>query len=117
MTALATRIKISKSILSTWKYNLLKDLIWRPRRSHYVEAQEIFTQGRELEFSHRIATKHIDKGLFYSDAEFKIDALRFHWEIVCRSEGIMPGTASSDRQMEQISKLKTSGHFIQDFRD
>jgi hypothetical protein len=37
-------------------------------------------------------------------------------EIVCRSEGIMPGTALSDAQMEQINKFKASWHFIQDSR-
>jgi hypothetical protein len=116
MTALAKRTKIGKSTLSTWKHNLLSDPTWRPKREHYGEAHQIFTREQEIELSTRIATNYIDKGLFYSDTEFKIDALRFHKEIVCRSEGIMPGMALSDRQMEQINKFKASWHFIQAFR-
>jgi hypothetical protein len=93
MMTLATRINVHRSTLSTWKRNLLEDPTWRPRREHYSLVQRIFTDLQELELSDRIATKYIDRGLFYSDADFKIDALRFYQEIVCRSEEIVPGTA------------------------
>jgi hypothetical protein len=56
-------------------------------------------------------------GLFYSDAEFKIDALRFHYEILCESEGITPETELTVAQMERIDKFKASAPFIKDFRD
>jgi hypothetical protein len=95
----------------------LKGPTWRPRREYYSQAQRFFSREQELELSSRIAMKYIDRGLFYSDADFKIDALRFHAEIVLESEGIMPGTALiSDAQMEEINKFKVSGPFIKAFR-
>jgi hypothetical protein len=113
MTALATRINVNYQTLATWKRNLLKYFTWRPRREHYSQAKRIFTCEQELELSSRIAMKYIDRGLFYSDADFRIDALRFYAEIVLESEGIMPGTAfMSDGQMEEINKFKASGPFI-----
>jgi hypothetical protein len=110
MTALAKRSNARRPTLSTQKRNLLSDHTWRPRRDQYAEAHRIFIPQSELELLNRIATKYVSKGPFHSDGEFEID-------FVCRSEGIMPGMALSDRQMEEINKLKTSGPFIQAFRN
>jgi hypothetical protein len=76
MMTLATRINVHRSTLSTWKRKLLENPTWRPCREHYSLVQRIFTDLQELELSDRIATKYIDRRLFYSDADFTIDALR-----------------------------------------
>jgi hypothetical protein len=117
LTALAKRTNICRQTLARWRHSLLHDPTWRPRRDHYGDGHRTFTYLQERELPDRIETNYIDKGLFYSDAEFKIDVLRFHYEIVCRSGGIMPRTAFSDAQMERINKFKASDHFIQDFRN
>jgi hypothetical protein len=80
MKALAKRTGISRSTLSTWKANLLSDPSWRPRRIHYASARRIFSDEQERELATRIATTYIAKGLFYTDADFKLDALRFYHE-------------------------------------
>jgi hypothetical protein len=117
LTALAERTNIRRQTVATWAQNLWRDPEWRPTREHYGEGHRTFTPLQERELIGRIETNHIDQRLFHGDAEFKIDVLRFHYEIVCRSKGIMPGTALSVAQMERINKFKASDHFIRDFRN
>jgi hypothetical protein len=117
LTALAKTTNICRQTVATWRQSLWRDPAWRPRREHYGEGHRTFTYLQERELIDRIEMNYIDKGLVYGDAEFKIDVLRFHYEIVCRSEGIIPGTALSDAQMDRINKFKASDHFIQDFRN
>jgi hypothetical protein len=58
--------------------NLWRDREWGPIREHYGEGHGNVTYLQERELMGRIETNSIGKGLFYGDAEFKIDVLRFH---------------------------------------
>jgi hypothetical protein len=78
LTALAKRTNICRQTPATRAQKLWRDREWRPTREHYGEGHRTFTPLQERELIDRIETNYIDKGLFYSDAEFKIDVLRFH---------------------------------------
>jgi hypothetical protein len=81
LTALAQRTNIRRQTLATWKHSLLHDPTPGPTRDHDGEGHRNFTYLQESELIDRIETNYVDKGLFDSDAEFKIDVLRFHHEI------------------------------------
>jgi hypothetical protein len=114
MESLSRKADIRRSTLSTWRLNLLKNPTWRPRRSHYALAKRIFSDAQEDELAQRIAATYLSQGLFYSDADFKIDALRFYQETIYQDEGA--DGELTDQEMEAISKFTASSTFIRDFR-
>ena len=74
--------KIKKTTLSTWKTNLRNDISWRPSRAHYGQHLRIFSPEQEFELVERIRRDYLEPGLFYSDQDFRTDALNFYWEQV-----------------------------------
>jgi hypothetical protein len=78
--ALARRIPIRWSILSTWKINLRANPCWRLKQIHcsFVKQPLNGQQGHEMAI---IAHERMNKGLFDSAAAFQSDAMRFDDEI------------------------------------
>lgn len=68
---------IPMSTLSTWRGNLIDNPNWRPSRSNYGKQKRIFSDKEEEELMNEIQTTYLDKGLFYSDQDFRYDVLQF----------------------------------------
>jgi hypothetical protein len=85
-------------------------------RSHYAMVQRAHTDGQETELARYIASEYIDPRLMYTDANFKIDALQFDQEIVCRIEKETSERELTDEQMREIGSFGASSKFIQAFR-
>lgn len=69
---------VPKSTLSTWKSNLREDRNWRPSRDHYGCHKRIFTDEEERMLMQQIREEYLDVGLFYSDQDFRYDAIEFY---------------------------------------
>lgn len=114
MEKLADKTGIRRSTLSTWKVNLMRNRDWRPRRYNYSLARRVLTDEQETELAQWIAAEYIDQGYLYTDADFKIDVLRYFQQI-------MLGTEQDEReltveQMANIESFTASPTFIAAFR-
>jgi hypothetical protein len=112
MDALARGTSISRSTLSTWKVNLLANPSWRPMRIHCSFPQRAFTDEQDRELATGIAVSSIEKGLFYTDAHFKIDAIKFYQKI----ETAAAEETRSIQSLEAAQSFAASPRFIQNFR-
>jgi hypothetical protein len=113
---LSEKTNIPRSTLSTWRLNLLHDPTWRPMRYHYPRARRAFTDEQEQELATSIADEYIDAGFLYTDADFKIDALRFYQLIMFRTNEAMGEKELTDDQMRKITAFTACAKLIQAFR-
>jgi hypothetical protein len=82
-------------------------------RHYYATAHRALTDDQETELATSIANKDIDSRFLYTEADFKIDALRFYQRIVCKTEGEMGKSELTDEQMREIESFTASSKFIQ----
>ena len=105
---------IPMSTLSTWRGNLIDNPNWRPSRSNYGKQKRIFSDKEEEELMNEIQTTYLDKGLFYSDQDFRYDVLQFFKRKTLREiEEIQLGFLKK----EKIKKFRCSPSFIISFRE
>jgi hypothetical protein len=71
---LSKQTHINELTLSTWRKNLRNDVGWRPSRRSCARAQCIFTDAQEQERIRKLRAEFLDKGLYYCDEDFRIDA-------------------------------------------
>jgi hypothetical protein len=114
---LSKTVNIPPSTLYGWHEKLKVNPEWRPRRDHYAAAQRIFTDAEEYEFVHRLTLKYLDKGLYYSDTDFRGDVLEFHSAVMLRLEAL---AAKGDRmallRANACGNFQASSRFIEGFR-
>lgn len=97
ITALARRHNLNRRTLNDWHVMLIKDQTWRPNPSvHLIARNRAFTDVEEAELMRRIKTNYLDHGLFYSDQDFKEDAVRYYAEIL-RND-----VRTTDEQIERM---------------
>ena len=114
MERLSAKTAIHRSTLSSWRLNLLRDREWRPKRCHYSLARRVLNDEQETQLAELIAAEYIDQGYLYTDADFKVDALRYFQQIVF---GIQPGERElTDEEMAKVDKFTASPTFIAAFR-
>lgn len=69
---------VPTSTLSTWKRKLQDNKDWVPSRDNYGQHLKIFTDEQEAELMRQIRSNYLDQGLFYSDQDFRYDAIKFY---------------------------------------
>jgi hypothetical protein len=100
--------------LRTWRHNLSVDDKWRPSHEAYRKAQRTFTDEEENRLVHLIRVNYLDNGLYYSDQDFKQDALQFRQMLISEMETrIRHGEAI---EIKRLTQFKCSRPFIKDFR-
>lgn len=63
-----------------WRSKLREDKNWRPFVCHYGQHRRHFTPTEEQEIIAKIKIDWLDKGLFYSDQDFRVDMQVFYQE-------------------------------------
>jgi hypothetical protein len=92
-----------------------RDPEWRPSNEPYRDAQYIFTYEEELRLVSHIQATYLDKGLYYSDQDFKHDALVFYQNLVSEiSERLAQGEVIDTTRFDK--GFKCSRPFIKAFR-
>jgi hypothetical protein len=69
---------IAASTLQRWKAKVNAHPTWRPSHQAYSDVKRISTDEQEKRLLTRVMASFLEKGLYHSDAEFRVDALRFH---------------------------------------
>jgi hypothetical protein len=103
VAALSEVTGVADSTLRTWEKKVRKDPHWRPSRQAYAIPQRIFTDEEEQTLLDYVIANYLDKGLYYSDSDFKLDCLKFYYKI--KADATHPP-----------SDFRASRHFVQDFR-
>jgi hypothetical protein len=117
LAALAKRDDIPGSTLRTWKARLEEDRDWRPSHEAYSYAQKVFTIGEELRLVTYIQEHYLSKGLYYSDEDFRIDALAFVQNLLSEYEmRIAQGETIECSDTKRLTTFKCSRKFIKAFR-
>jgi hypothetical protein len=111
---LAAKVNIPASTVQTWKMNVDIDPTWRPSHEAYSDTQRTFTDEEEQRLLTQVMTSFLEKGLYYSDADFKVDALQFHQHLVAEAEAEALSTGRTDPIV--VRAFKYSPPFIIDFR-
>jgi hypothetical protein len=106
--------KIPESTIRTWKAKIEDDPTWRPSRKAYSDAKHIFTDVQEERLLTEVMSSFLEKGLYYSDSDFKVDALRFHQKLIEEAEAEALATGRTDPIV--VPPFKCSPHFIASFR-
>jgi hypothetical protein len=65
---------------------LTSDLDGRPSRAHYGRQRRVFTDEQEIRLVTHIIASYLDHHLFYSDKDFRIDALLFYHNLISEQE-------------------------------
>jgi hypothetical protein len=109
MKQISVNTGIPDSILRRWRNKLQLRPNWRPTREIYRQTNRTFTDEEEAQLLSEIQENYIDKGLYYCDEDFKIDALRF-WE---------SRASALDRNVPEhnIRAFLCSALFIEGFRE
>jgi hypothetical protein len=69
---------IAASTLQRWKTKVDAHPTWRPSHQAYSDVKRISTDEEEQRFLTRVMASLLQKGLYHSDADFRVDAFRFH---------------------------------------
>jgi hypothetical protein len=110
-------VRISDSTLSSWRRQLQRDPSWPPSRRAYAGPRRIFTDAQEDELIRRVRAEYLDRGLYYCDEDFKLDALRFYEEIRQDLEDRALGDPQAKNMLDALPLFKASPKFIRDFRN
>jgi hypothetical protein len=116
LSLLAKRMQISNSTLSTWRHQVQRDPNWRPSRRAYGIPRRIFSDAQEDELIRRIRMEFLDKGLYFCDEDFRIEAFRFYEEIRQDLEDCSLTDPSAKSRLDALPVFKASNKFIRDFR-
>jgi hypothetical protein len=73
---------ITASTLQRWKVKVDTHPTWRPSHQAYSDVKRISTDEQEQRLLTRLMASLLEKGLYYSDADFRFDALRFDQAIL-----------------------------------
>jgi hypothetical protein len=111
---LAELSRIPASTIQRWKAKIDVDPTWRPTHEAYSDAKRIFTSDQEERLLTLVTLSFLEKGLYYSDADFRVDALRFHQTLIEEAEAEVLSTGRT--QPIKVPPFECSPHFIQDFR-
>jgi hypothetical protein len=114
LTHLARLSGIPRTTLDTWRTKMQIDPHWRPSADHYAEAHQAFTPDQELRLTQEIQARFLQQGLYYSDQDFRHDALRFHQRLVAEAhEAVATGRVPD---LPKRFDFECSPCFIQAFR-
>lgn len=116
LSLLSKQTRISDSTLSTWRRQLQKDPNWRPSRRAYAAPQRIFTDAEEDALVLKIRADFLDKGLYFCDEDFRLEAARFYEQIRQDLEDRSLVDPGARRRLDALPIFKISRHFIRDFR-
>jgi hypothetical protein len=86
----------------------------RPSHQAYSDVKRISTDEQEQRLLTRLMASFLEKGLYYSHADFRVDALRFHQTLIEEADAETLATGRTDPIM--VPSFQCSPHFIQDFR-
>jgi hypothetical protein len=114
VATLARRSGIPATTLRTWRKKLSKDRTWRPSREGYAFNHRIFTEEQEAILLDRIQARFLQRGLYYSDADFKVDALAFREELIAQHEALFE--IDPTHTVPKIPEFACSPSFIKHFR-
>jgi hypothetical protein len=116
LTKLSRATNIRDSTLFSWKKNLEQRPSWRPSRRAYGASRRIFSDAQEDELTRRIRTKFLDRGFYYCDEDFRLDALHFYEEIRSALEEQAQVDEEARLRLGALPLFKASNRFIADFR-
>jgi hypothetical protein len=117
IAALSKATGIPDSTLDTWKRRLADDPSWRPTRKAYVYRKRIFSDFEEDLLLEQINKNFLSKGYYYSDQDFKLDALRFYQSrIAQREQQALLGSLSHPPNPVETRRFICSAKFVQGFR-
>jgi hypothetical protein len=115
LTQLAHLSHIPRTTLETWRTNLRSDPDWRPSCAHYSLNNQVFTSSQECRFVREIQARFLQHGLYYSDEDFRFDALAFHQRLILESQEAVAAGKTPD--LPKKLEFTCSPSFIQNFRD
>jgi hypothetical protein len=116
LTKLSLATNICDSTLSSWKKKLEFDQSWHPSRPAYRRSRRIFTDAEEDELIRRIRTRFLDRGYYYCDEDFRLDALNFYEEIRSELEQRALVDEEARHRPDRLPLFKASNRFVADFR-
>jgi hypothetical protein len=116
LTKLSLATNIRDSTLSSWKKKLESDQSWRPSRLAYRQPHRIFSDAQEDGLIRRIRTRFLDRGYYYCDEDFRLDALKFYEEIRSELEQRALVDDEARHRLERLPLFKASNRFTADFR-
>jgi hypothetical protein len=114
LRALSIVANVPYDTIRTWRRMLSNDSAWRPSHDAYRVAKRIFTDEEEERLVHLIRLNYLDNGLYYSDQDFKQDALQFRQKLVSEMEAT--GETIDEEHMKRLIQFKCSRPFILEFR-
>jgi hypothetical protein len=107
-----SKVPIPVSTLQSWKTAVRKDPTWRPSCEAYKGSKRAFTDLEEERLVASIRANYLDKGLYYSDQDFKEDALQFVRILKSEAE-----ERRDETRFNKLGKFECSRSFMRAFRE